>query len=219
MTVAAVHEIWRELGGTLSGPDVEGPTPATAQVLARHEGRAFAEMARSMMKSSDNVLARLTYLRLGALAAQTCTDPAAAGETTLASAERDVRAWLTSKGIDATGLVLENGSGLSRTERITPTTMAALLAAAHDGRFNIEFEQTLPLAGYDGTLSHRLKGGPAEGRARMKTGTLHTATALAGYVPDSHGRLWAVAAMVNDAGGASKGRAALDALVEWVARQ
>ncbi|WP_395703543.1 D-alanyl-D-alanine carboxypeptidase, partial [Aquabacterium sp.] len=69
-----------------------------------------------------------------------------------------------------------------------------------------------------GTLRNRLKTGPATGRARLKTGSLRNVNAIAGYVPDARGRLWAVAAMVNHEE-ARRGSAALDALVNWVARQ
>jgi D-alanyl-D-alanine carboxypeptidase/D-alanyl-D-alanine-endopeptidase (penicillin-binding protein 4) len=74
------------------------------------------------------------------------------------------------------------------------------------------------VAGVDGTLSRRFKGTAAEGRARMKTGTLRDVVALAGFVPDSTGKTWIVVAIVND-DQAAKARPAIDALVDWVARR
>ena len=68
----------------------------------------------------------------------------------------------------------------------------------------------------DGTLRNRLKTGPASGRARLKTGALKNVVAIAGYVPDETGRLWALAAMINH-DQAQAARPALDALVDWVA--
>ena len=214
LTVQAVRQIWRELGGTLGGSpatDREAATPASATVMATHLGHPLAEVMRGMMKRSDNTLTRLTFLRLGAAAA-------APDEATLAAADRVVRDWFAAHGIDATGLVLENGSGLSRLERIKPAQMAALLHAAYEGPQGPELLAMLPVAGYDGTLRNRMKGTAAQGRARMKTGTLHDTFALAGYVPDAHNRLWIVVGMINDEHG-EKGRAALDALAAWVARQ
>jgi D-alanyl-D-alanine carboxypeptidase/D-alanyl-D-alanine-endopeptidase (penicillin-binding protein 4) len=76
---------------------------------------------------------------------------------------------------------------------------------------------SLPLVGIDGSMRNRLRGSPAGGWARMKTGTLRDTTALAGYVPDPQGRLWVVVAMVNHPQAAAGGPA-LDALVDWVAR-
>jgi len=212
LATQALRQLWRELGGVIQGEDRDGAAPATAVVLASHQGRPLAEYLRGMMKSSDNPLTRLTYLRLGAAAA-------APEEDSRAAAERVVRAWFAEHGIADQGLVLDNGSGLSRSERITPTQMAALLLASHEGRHGPELLATLPVAGVDGTLSRRFKGGPAEGRARLKTGTLSTAVALAGYVPDAQGRTWVVAAMVNDPKASAKGRPVLDALIDWLARQ
>ncbi|MET0517341.1 MAG: D-alanyl-D-alanine carboxypeptidase/D-alanyl-D-alanine-endopeptidase [Burkholderiaceae bacterium] len=211
LAAAAVRQIWRELGGTLAAGDREGPTPAGARVLASHQGRPLAELMRGMMKSSDNPLTRMTYLRVGAAAA-------APGENTLAAAERSVRAWFAEQQIDATGLVLENGSGLSRLERITPNQLAALLAASAAGRHGPELLGTLPVVGVDGTMRRRLKGTPVEGRARMKTGTLNNAVAVAGYVQDSHDQPWVLVGMIN-AEKAGRGRPALDALIAWVAAQ
>jgi serine-type D-Ala-D-Ala carboxypeptidase/endopeptidase (penicillin-binding protein 4) len=212
LATQAVRQIWRELGGVIQGEDREAATPVGARVLASHQGRPLAEAMRDMMKRSDNPLTRLVYLRLGAAAA-------GSGESTAQAAERVVRAWFAEHGIAGEGLVLDNGSGLSRSERITPAQLAALLQAAQQGRHGPELLASLPVAGVDGSMSRRLKGGPAEGRARLKTGTLRNTTALAGYVPDSRGRLWVVAAMVNDEQAAAKGRPVLDALIDWLARR
>jgi len=211
LAAQALRMMWRELGGTISGPDVEAATPASARLLATHRGRPLAEELRGVMKRSDNALARLTYLNIGAKAAQP-------GEATAAAAEREVRQWFTANNIPTDGLVLDNGSGLSRSERISPAQLAGLLAASHDGGHGPELLSTLPVAGIDGTLSRRMKGTPAEGRARMKTGTLNNAVGLAGYVPDASGRLWVVAAIVN-APQAARGRAVLDAVTLWVSAQ
>ena len=213
LTAQAVRQIWQELGGAMGGTDaVEAATPAGARVLASHLGRPLAEVVRGMMKRSDNPLTRLTYLRLGAATA-------AALEDTRPAAQRAVQQWFADKGLDSAGLVLDNGSGLSRSERIKPAQMAALLGVAWDGRQAPELLTSLPVAGVDGTLSRRFKGSAAEGRARMKTGTLKDAVALAGYVWDAQDRPWVVVVMLNGPGTGAKGRPVLDALVDWVARQ
>lgn len=212
VTAAAVRQLWRELGGEIAAGDVEGATPAGARVLAAHRSRPLTEVLRGMMKSSDNPLTRLIYLSVGAQAATP-------EDSTFAAADRAVRSWFAEHGIATEGLVLENGSGLSRIERISPAQMAALLLAANDGKWLPELQQALPVAGYDGTMARRLKDSPAAQRARLKTGTLRDAVALAGFVPDSQGRMWIVAAMVNDEKAAAKGRPVLDALIDWLARR
>ncbi|HEY0956863.1 MAG TPA: D-alanyl-D-alanine carboxypeptidase/D-alanyl-D-alanine-endopeptidase [Roseateles sp.] len=212
LVTQAVRQFWTELGGTLGTGDAEGPAPAGAVVLATHRGRPLAEVLRGVMKSSDNALTRLIYLQLGAQAAQ-------GGEPTLAAAERVVRGWFQAQGLDDRGLVLDNGSGLSRSERISPAQLAGLLRAGQRGAQAPELLATLPVAGLDGTMSRRLKDGPAEGKARLKTGTLRDAVGLAGFVPDANGRPWVFVALLNDPQAAAKGRPVLDALVNWVAAQ
>jgi D-alanyl-D-alanine carboxypeptidase/D-alanyl-D-alanine-endopeptidase (penicillin-binding protein 4) len=212
VTTTVVRQIWSQLGGQISGPDVEGPTPAQAVVLASHRGRPFAEVARGMMKRSDNPLTRLTYLRLGAKAATE-------GEPTLDAAARTVQAWFEAKGIPTKGLVMDNGSGLSRSERITALQMAAVLATAYTGPYAPELLSSLPVAGVDGTLSRRFKGTAVQGRARLKTGTLRNVVALAGYVRDQQDRMWVVVALLNHDDASKKGSPVLDSVVEWVAGQ
>jgi D-alanyl-D-alanine carboxypeptidase/D-alanyl-D-alanine-endopeptidase (penicillin-binding protein 4) len=78
------------------------------------------------------------------------------------------------------------------------------------------FVGSLPIAGVDGTLVHRMRHGAATGHAFLKTGTLHDARALAGYVLARSGKVYAVAMMVNDAR-ASRATPSLDAVIEWLA--
>ncbi|MEO6278425.1 D-alanyl-D-alanine carboxypeptidase/D-alanyl-D-alanine-endopeptidase [Roseateles sp.] len=208
----AVRQLWAELGGTMAPGDVEAAAPADAVVLATHRGRPLAEVLRGVMKSSDNALARLTYLQLGAQAVQP-------DEPTLPAAERTVRAWFAAHRIDDRGLVLDNGSGLSRSERISPAQLAGLLRASQAGAQAPELLAVLPVAGLDGTMSRRLKDTPAAGKARLKTGTLHDAVGLAGFVPDASGKTWVFVALLNHPEAAAKGRPVLDALVDWVAGQ
>ncbi|MBV8036509.1 D-alanyl-D-alanine carboxypeptidase/D-alanyl-D-alanine-endopeptidase [Roseateles sp.] len=208
----AVRQFWAELGGSMGPGDAEGPTPAGAVVLATHRGRPLAEVMRGVMKRSDNALTRLVYLQLGAQAARP-------DEPTRAAAERVVRDWLAGHGVDASALVLDNGSGLSRSERVSPALLAGVLRAGQRGAQAPELLATLPIAGVDGTLSRRLKEGPAAGQARLKTGTLRDAVGLAGFVPDAAGRTWVFVALLNHPEAARKGRPVLDALVNWVAEQ
>lgn len=212
LAARAVRQFWAELGGTMALGDTEAAAPAGAVVLATHRGRPLAEVMRGIMKRSDNALIRLVYLQLGAQAAQP-------GEATLPAAERSVRDWLAAHHIDARALVLDNGSGLSRRERLSPALLAAVLRAGQQGRQAPELLATLPIAGLDGTLSRRLRDGPAAGLARLKTGTLRDAVGLAGLVPDATGRPWVFVALLNDPQASAKGRPVLDALVEWVAVQ
>jgi D-alanyl-D-alanine carboxypeptidase/D-alanyl-D-alanine-endopeptidase (penicillin-binding protein 4) len=216
------RKLWDQMGGSLSGNTVDGLTPGDARLLAEHVSRALPEVVRDINKPSDNALARTLFLSLGSLEAdpaQGSRPLAASAQTTFSRADLAVRAWMRKQGIDDTGLVLDNGSGLSRTEKISPYQMALLLQAGLRSNWSPEFQASLPIVGVDGTMRRRLKDSPAAQRARLKTGTLKNVVAVAGYVVDAKGQPCVVAAMMNsDLAGDGRGRAVLDALVDWVAR-
>ena len=213
---------WKRLGGTISGGAVEGATPPDSRLLAAHVSRTLPEIVRDTNKPSDNLLARLIFLSLGALEADPVLGShpqAGAAETTLSRSDAAVRNWMRAHGIDDKGLVLENGSGLSRLERITPAQMGGLLKAGLRSPWAPEFQSSMPIVAVDGTMRRRLQDSPAAGRARLKTGTLSNVVSLAGYVPDATGKPLVVVAMVNSSlAGNGRGRAVVDTLVDWASR-
>ncbi len=204
--------LWRELGGTFRGTTRFSPAPG-GRTLARHGSRALGEFVRDVNKRSDNPVTRLAYLALGTL------DSGPPGGDTAARAEREVRAWLKAKGIDDAGLVLENGSGLSRGERVRPETLAQVLRAALRSPWAPEFTAALPIAGLDGGMRRRLRDTPAAGRARIKTGTLRDVSAVAGYLENGAGEpLIVVAAINHPRATGAVARPILDALIENLVR-
>jgi serine-type D-Ala-D-Ala carboxypeptidase/endopeptidase (penicillin-binding protein 4) len=214
VTERQVRTVWASLGGRfMSAPGSvrEAALPAGAQRIAQHESRPWGEVLRNMNKTSDNAQTRLLYLQLGLAAMK--TNPQAA---TLALAQQEVQRWFDEHHIARDGLTMDNGSGLSRSERIAPRAMARAIEIAINGQHAPELLMSLPVAGVDGTMRNRLKGTRAEGWARLKTGTLKSVTALAGTVRDTHGDNWVVVAFINH-DDAAKGRPVLDALIEWVA--
>ena len=199
--------LWSEAGGVLRGKVRAGATPARAMPFYRHESEPLANLVRDMNKFSNNVMARQIFLALSA-------ERGAPGEA--AASERLVREWLRSKGIEAPGLVLDNGSGLSRNQRCTAATLAAVLRSAWSSPVMPELVASLPVFGVDGTLKSR-RAGSASGYAHLKGGTLAAVQGVAGYVLDRTGRRWIVVMIVNHAN-ANAAQPALDALVEWVYR-
>jgi serine-type D-Ala-D-Ala carboxypeptidase/endopeptidase (penicillin-binding protein 4) len=111
--------------------------------------------------------------------------------------------------------VLENGSGLSRNERISAANLAAVLQAAWRSPVMPELVASLPVAGADGTMRKRLRGAPAAGHAHLKTGLLSDVRGVAGYVLDKRGRRHVVVMIVNHPR-APESQEALDALANWV---
>ncbi|HBF52275.1 MAG TPA: D-alanyl-D-alanine carboxypeptidase/D-alanyl-D-alanine-endopeptidase [Massilia sp.] len=214
---------WKQLGGKLDGKTLAGIVPPDARLLALHTARALPEVVRDTNKPSDNALARTLFLSLGALEADPVLGsrplPLVPGQSTYTRADQVVRNWMRARGIDDSGFVIENGSGLSRIERISPLQMGGLLQAGLRSNWAPEFQASMPIVAIDGTMRRRLHGSPAAGRARLKTGTLRNVVAVAGYVPDAGGVQNVVVAMVNDErAGEGRGRAVVDALVDWVAR-
>ena len=186
-----VRAIWRELGGTLLGADRIDRVPDDARLLVRAESPDLVEVIRDINKFSNNTMARQLFLSLGAeFRTRRDADDAAA-------AQRVIRQWLERKGLPVARLVLENGSGLSRSERVTARGLASLLQAAWQSPFAAEFISSMPLAALDGTMRKRLQDTAVAGKAHIKTGTLNNVRAIAGYSRDVNGGSWAVVAILN----------------------
>ena len=188
----AVRGIWQELGGTIFGKDRQGTVPEDARMLVRAFSPDVVEIVRDINQYSNNTMARQLFLSIGAqLRTEADKDDAMA-------AQRVIRNWLARKGITAPHLVMENGSGLSRAERISAREMALILQAAWRSPYAAEFRSSLPLVAMDGTMRRRLQRTPLVGEAHIKTGTLNNVRAIAGYSRDSNGQDWAVVAILND---------------------
>ena len=163
-----------------------------ARLLVRAFSPDLVEIIRDINKYSHNTMARQLFLSLGAqFRDEVDGDDAKA-------AQRVIRAWLARKNILAPHLVMENGSGLSRAERVSANELAKMLQAAWQSPYAAEFMSSLPLVAMDGTMRKRLHRTPLVGEARIKTGTLNNVRAIAGYSRDSNGNSWAVVAILND---------------------
>lgn len=200
--------LWRELGGSLRGQVKAGTVPPGALALAENESPPLSDVVRDINKFSNNVMARQLYLTLGNGGAPASPE----------RARRRVAEWLGARGLAFAELELENGSGLSRRERISAQSLNRLLLDAWKNPVMPEFVSSLPIVGIDGTMKKRLKESSASGRAHIKTGSLDGVRSAAGYALDGQGRCYAVTFLINDAR-AQQGQAAIDALLLWVAHQ
>lgn len=204
--------LWAQQGGLLHGNIVAGQATPGLAPLKMHQSPSLAEIVRGINKFSNNIAARQLYLALGT--GQSGFDSPA----TLTKSEAALKRWLTGKRLDFPELVVENGSGLSRKERISARHMGQLLLAAFDSPVMPEFMSSLPIAAIDGTLKNRLANTPVKGLAHMKTGALSDARALAGYLLNKQGSRTVIVFLVNH-NQADKARDAMDALVQWVYEQ
>jgi D-alanyl-D-alanine carboxypeptidase/D-alanyl-D-alanine-endopeptidase (penicillin-binding protein 4) len=195
-------------GGTFAGTVREGTAPPV-KPFAVLESSPLHDVIRDINKLSNNVMARQLFLTL----ATTSTAPPA----TLDGAREAVQRWLANRKLAIPGFQVDNGSGLSRTERVTARGLAQLLAAANASPVREEFAASLAIAATDGTLERRMRNGSAAGRAQLKTGTLEGVRALAGYLQDPADTRWILVAMVNHPN-AARAQPALDFLAEWTLR-
>lgn len=165
---------WKFAGGKGNIQIREGSLPENSQTLAEHLSPPLSEVIRDMNKVSDNLIARTLFLTLGANKE---------GDT-IQNARNTVFESFKRTGVPTDSLILENGSGLSRVERISTRALGTMLYRAYyEPQFGQTFIDSLPIAGVDGTLRRRLKDVP---NLTMKTGTLKNVRALAGYkLPDS----------------------------------
>ncbi|HMK37968.1 MAG TPA: D-alanyl-D-alanine carboxypeptidase/D-alanyl-D-alanine-endopeptidase, partial [Bacteroidota bacterium] len=99
-----------------------------------------------------------------------------------------VRRFLGEAGIDTSRIVIADGSGVSRYNLTSASAITTLLAAMRR-RTDIfrSWYLTLPEAGVSGTISGRMRGTPAQGNLRAKTGTLEGVSSLSGYVTTADG--------------------------------
>jgi len=189
---AAVRALWQEMGGTIEGKNSLGllPEPQKRRLLSRSFSPDLTEIIRDINKYSNNTMAQQLFLTIGA---EFHGDEDTHGQ----AADRVIRRWLGKKNIPLKRLVMENGSGLSRNERISAAELAAILQAAWQSPYAAEFISSLPLVAIDGTMRSRLRGTALVGQAHIKTGALSNARAIAGFCRDKNGNNWAVVAILN----------------------
>jgi D-alanyl-D-alanine carboxypeptidase/D-alanyl-D-alanine-endopeptidase (penicillin-binding protein 4) len=199
---------WQQSGGRLDGGWRVGVLPPGATEVFSYDSLSLAEVIRLINKFSSNSMARQLLLTV---AAEKAGPPG-----TTDGGRRAIVDFLASRGISLPELVLENGSGLSRDERISAQGLADVLLSAWRSQYMPEFAASLPLSATDGTLRKRFRAPQMQGRLRMKTGTLEGVSALAGYVNAASGRTFVTVVILNHPAAAGAGPAVQTALVEWV---
>ena len=207
---------WEKSGGAwVKAPlGKSGVTPLAARLLLQFEGLSLADDVLDINKYSNNVMARQVLLTL---ALEKMGKPA-----TTSNGELVIQSWLKQNSLDFPGLVIENGSGLSRNEAISAEQMNQLLFTARNLPVGEIFYNSLPIAGTDGTMKNRLmtqlrkflhlKKKP---EARIKTGSLADVRTISGYVMSKSGKLYAVTSFINHPN-AGRGLEAHDQLLAWL---
>ncbi len=206
---AVFRAVWQQLGGSFSGKPRDGVTSSQAKLFSTHRSEPMSLVIRDINKFSNNVMARQLFLTLADTTGEVASIPRSSAV---------MRGWLAKQGLDFPELVLENGAGLSRKERISAGHMAQLLQSVTESPYSAELIASLPILGVDGSVKKRLKNSPAASHAHLKTGTLDGVKTLAGFVQAQSGKQWIVVFFINHPN-AKRAQAAQDALIEWLQGQ
>jgi serine-type D-Ala-D-Ala carboxypeptidase/endopeptidase (penicillin-binding protein 4) len=199
-----------------------GPLPAQETELAALESPPMAELAARCLKPSQNLHAQLLLAQLGADARHTrrAEDPQPEAMDDLTGL-RVLGQFLDRTGIGTNQVTFEEGSGLSRANRVSPTATVRLLRRMQTHPAAGAWQTALPVGGIDGTLKNRFTDGSARGNVRAKTGTLRGVHALAGYVTTRAGEPLVFAAYANfpPASGSAQIRQRIDRVIQLLADQ
>lgn len=180
--------------GQLSSPQPTTVAPNTL-ILAQRDSPPLIEIVRVLNKVSQNLHAEI-LLRTVAKEKR--------GIGSLAGGLKIEQQFLSSIGISLGDVLLDDGSGLSRENLVTPRAVVDLLEYIQQQPWGKDFLATLPVAGLDGTLDHRMVGTPAEGRVHAKTGSVERTQAVSGFATTIHGERLIFSMFVNHNGGTGR---------------
>jgi D-alanyl-D-alanine carboxypeptidase/D-alanyl-D-alanine-endopeptidase (penicillin-binding protein 4) len=181
--------------------------------LGSIQSMPIADIIRETLKPSQNLYAQLLLLQVGASAARApevqsrglgqrppanTQPPASTFSTTEEAGVEMMNDFLARVGVKKGDVLLEEGSGLSRRDVITPAATVELLGYMTRSRWAEVFRNALPIAGVDGTLQNRMKSTLAAGNVRAKTGSLRYVYTLSGYVTTAAGERLAFSIMLNN---------------------
>jgi PBP4 family serine-type D-alanyl-D-alanine carboxypeptidase len=178
-------------GQAVDFDDIAAEMPSgDLRVLATTASPPLGEIATVLMKVSQNLYAETLLKALGA---------ARNGLGTAEGGRVAVRDTLTAWGIPRDAYVMYDGSGLSRYNYVTASTLTAVLEHMYkDPRHHDAFVATLPIAGKDGTIASRLRRTRAEGNAVAKTGSIANVRSLSGFVKTRDGEMVVFSILAND---------------------
>lgn len=191
---AAAAKLLARTGVQVTGADI--PTQPTAQLklIAQHDSKPLSDLVLEMMKKSDNLIANAVFKSVGAAATQHTASWESSGAA--------VRAILQKNGVDTQGMVIVDGSGLSRNNQVSPAQLVQILTvASKDPMIAKVYEEALPVGGLDGTLKHRLSTQDIIGKVKAKTGSMHGVSSLSGYVEAHDGEVLVFSIIMNDFAG------------------
>ncbi len=183
-------ELLRNAGLRVQGGAVVGRTPAHRVIeIAHFESEPMSRVIALVNKPSDNLGAECLLRTIGA---------ERGGEGSVPAGRAAVMKWFTEIGMDPDGLVMQDGSGLSRMDFLTANNLVKLLRHVRRGNGSDDYVKSLPVAGVDGTLRNRLKGTRAADNCRAKTGYVSNVSTISGYVTTAGGEELVFSILMNN---------------------
>lgn len=160
--------------GIKIGDSPRHPDRGAKEVIYDHRSPQVEDILRSLMFRSDNMMAEGMLRSL------------APGRPRNAAIDTERNFWLE-KGFDISKLRIEDGSGLSRNDRITPRFMAEVYKWMYHTDMAGGYASLFPKAGHDGTMRSFLRGTALDGRLATKTGSMRGVQCYGGYLLDEDG--------------------------------
>ncbi len=183
------RQIWTSLGGTLTGNVKPGLVRDSDKLLITHSSKTLVDTLKDINKFSNNAMARQVYLTLGSLTKKI--------DISSSDAEKQFKVWFKTTGIPDTNLIIDNGSGLSRTSRISAQAVGKILQHAWKNPLMPEFVSSLPLLAIDGTLRKKLRRTALAGKGHLKTGYIKGVRTIAGYLVNKNNDTTVVVLFIN----------------------
>jgi D-alanyl-D-alanine carboxypeptidase/D-alanyl-D-alanine-endopeptidase (penicillin-binding protein 4) len=200
---AAFRAALADAGVSVAEPvDARRAAPSAVPV-ARYSSQPVRELVTKMTGESNNHFAELIFRN-------TARQNGRTGSADAANAL--LGTFLTDRvGTLSAGVYAADGSGLSTADRVTPRSLVGILDYSAKAAWAPYFTESLPVAGKTETLRTRMRGTPAAGRLRAKTGTTSEVTSLGGYVTAANGEEL-VFAFIYNGSDRFRAREAIDAM-------
>ena len=185
----ALREALADKGIVVDGGVSRAVSPGASNTLLCVLSAPLREILGPFLKPSQNQIGEILLRALG---------KNGTGVGSPDSGARVVRDQVLAWGGNADGLIVHDGSGLSRNDMVTPETLVKVLSAMRsDTAFHV-FYDAMPIAGVDGTIRTRMRDTPAMNNVRAKTGTLGGVRSLSGYVTTAGGRQLIFSMLANN---------------------
>jgi len=172
-------------------PKMTDAAPESRKLVAAYKSPTLGDIIFYTNQHSDNSLAEALLKTVGFQKM---------GDQTSESGRIVVTNHLKDESFDMMGLNYIDGSGLSRSNNVTPISQVKFLTSLMDEKYYKTYFTSLPVGGQSGTLK-RMFIGAGNGQVFAKTGTLNKVKTLAGYLKTNSGKTLVFSLMVNNYSG------------------